>query len=790
MGKLLLRMIREIKNCTGQFLSLVLVIAVGSFMFSGLFTTIISIGNGVDSYYEQQNMADLWVRFNGIDYESIQSISEKTGIEAEGRYARVCDAHIGNQAITLRLYSITAINAVSLISGSLPVNDNEIVVDSKFAEANALEPGSIITVKEFSGERDLTVCGIGNSPENAWKINNSTSGVVKQKSFAIGYGTESTVKSMITASETYQKKLAVASNNQTAIDELNRSMLSYTEVLIRTNDTSAVIELMSAEENYISHTVFDEHASVISVQGAIDIIAVISYIFPVIFFLVAAMIAFISMSKMVENQRMQIAVMEAIGISKIEIICGFMFYSILASAIGSFAFAAAGSRLIPALLTRMFTNRYMIPAIVVPVYSYLIYLPFVIGIVFSGAATLLAARSVFKEVPAQAMRPKPPTASKTILIERFSPLWNRTSYAFKLNCRNIFLNKRKILLSSVGVIGCVTLVLMGLSIQSSAKTMLHLYQESIEYDLVVSYENATGEEITKDCPVSLMQTEDSATLRTVLPEYGDSGLNIQVLPLGSDMVRYIDETGKNISIDETGVIIPRSFADKHGIQKGDSLRLSIDGKEFNVQISAVAEQYVGSTGTISDVYAEMLDIEYGYSEALIKLTNYEDTEMARQYFEAKSGVKSVTSIAELSGSAKDSLSMLNMLVRVIILAAAVLSVTVIYNITSIHIFERTRELATLMVLGYYKNEAGRLVFVENLVITGVGFLLGLPLGAVFFEGVVRTFVDAGINLPHDITMFNIAVTLILVYGLSIATNLLLKRRINRIDMVESLKGAE
>lgn len=1099
MAKLILRMIREIRNSMGQFLSLVLVIAVGSFMFAGLFATIISIDNGVNTYYEQQNMADMWVRFSGIDTDKINTLEKQIDMEAEGRYNNTFDATLNDRNVVLHLCSLTSINAVRLESGAMPENDYEVVVDSKFAETNELSIGSKIMVEQAKDAVPVTVCGIGNSPENAWKVNNNSTAEVKQNEFAAGYTNEATMKALIAGGEAYEEKKdevldefvepqveldnarnelvqkesdlenenisaqielddaeeklddadsqlndaseqlesekadqntqnedaqnkidssraainsqqaalntqkaqaedqfndlyaqlaaseqeldsrqaqidagydqiasqkeqleqqrvdvtnqydeqiqaaidagwpeeeiellrqqkaqalaaidaaekeldsqkadldvsqaeinqkrteleqskkdldtqkqlsdiqlslaqgkiddaniivnqqeqnlnmgkAIAEDKidsaqseldkqmesyedsvkqfdaqesdvdkkfddarqqlddswddyyekeeefnqqkQDAIDTLDDSMLSYSEVVVRTDDPDAVASIMEEQDNYIYHTVRADQPSAKSVQGGIDIIGVLSGIFPVVFFLVAALIAFISMSKMVENQRTQIAIMEAIGVSKRKIVFGYLFYSIFASVLGSFAFAILGNNTLPVLLTNMFVGRYLIPDIAVPVYGQLILIPFVMGVLFSGIATLIATRAVFREVPAQAMRPKPPANSKTILIEKLRGVWKRMSYASKLNARNIFLNKKKIFFSSVGVIGCVMLTIMGLSIQSSAESMLDLFKNSINYDLSVSFEDTVDSGLIQASPYALVASEDSAALRANLPDYDNGGLSIQIFPLGSTAVQYVDAKGRALAVPQKGMILPQSMAEEYGIQKGDTIKLLVDDETYRMQVTDIADQYVNGNAIISSVYADALGLPYDFDTSLIRLSNPDEAEAAQAYFKGADEVKSVSSRSELMDMTKDSLSMLNMIVRVIILAAAVLSVTVIYNITSINIFERERELATLMVLGYYKNEAGRLVFSENLVVTGLGFLLGIPLGGVLFEWVLLTFRNAGIYLPNTITIMNIGISLAMVYGLSIATNLLLKKRISRIDMVESLKGVE
>ena len=1099
MGKLLLRILREIKSSLGQFLSLVLVIAVGSFMFAGLFANISSIHNSVDAYYEEQDMADIWVRFNGIDIATVSSLAAQMDMQAEGRYSRMFDGTLNSEAIEVKLCSVTNINAVRLESGNLPQDDYEIVVDTKFAQANSLTLGSTLHIELEDSSVPMTVCGIGNSPENAWKVSATTSGLIKQKLYAAGYTNENTMRELIRGSEQYQEKydelmeefedpqadldeaksklmekeqdfsdseadsreqlndakedladardklneasstlsenereqqekisdaqgeiddrydtieenqdkldekmreakqkfvelygqvesaqqeigakqaqldagfasvsqartqliaqreeaavqyaaqiaqaeaasapqeeiealeeerdqalsaidvsledldqkenalnssqdalkaaqkeldgkksqidvqkqlaemefkiaqskidnaklmldsqqkaldsnqelvekqldsakeqldagqesydnsveklgdqegalnekLADSSENlddawdgyyekeqdfldakQEAVDTFNNAMLGYNEVVAITDDPEAVADMMSEQEYYLSHTLRDEQPSAKSVKGSMDIVGAISYVLPVVFFLVAALIAFISMSKMVENQRMQIAVMQAMGIEKGKILSGYLMYSLIASLLGSFGFAALGNKLIPMLLTHMFTTRFILPPVVTPTYWYLIVAPFVLGLLFSGSATIIAARGVFKEEPAQAMRPRPPKKSKPILLQRMSGIWSRMGYAAKLISRNIFLNKKKIFTSSVGVLGCVTLALTGLSVQTSVQGMQDLYQSSLQYDIVIKFKDEVDDQALAQCPYVIAEQSAGGGLRTTLPDEQDTGLLLQVLPAGSTAVSYHDADGKDIKLTEKGVVLTRSVAQDYDVEQGDFLKLSYGDTVFRVRVASVAEQYAGGNSLVSEEYIKSLEIDFTPDEVFIKMADPADMSAAQAYFEGIDGVESVTNVQEMSDIVRDMLAMLNVVVRITIAAAGVLSVTVIYNITSINIFERTRELATLRVLGYYKDEAGRLVFAETLVITGVGFLLGVPGGVLLFQGLAQAFANSGMYLPQSITLSNIAFALVFVYVLSIGTNLLLSRRIARIDMVEALKSVE
>ncbi len=802
MKKLLLRMVREIKNSKGQFISIVLITAIGAFMFSGMLASILSIKKGVSDYYLEQNLADLWVNVKGVSEEQVADLRAETNLEIEGRYTANLDAVIGDSNVSLRAHSLTDINAVSLSEGSLPDKQFECVVDSKFAKANDLEPGDTLSLyssaESESGNvtdgsnRILSIVGIADNPEYAHKVKDGATALISHKTFGIVYSTEDTLAELLKESRLHSETTegrTSTNNDGGAMSDSRKNIPQFQELLIKTEDIPAALAMIEQKDYTIAYTERENQASYVIVNGGIDTISTVSYVFPVVFFMVAALILLISMAKMVENQRRQLAVIQAIGVSKRKVRMSFLFYALAASALGSFLFSFLGNLLIPKVLLKMFTTRFSFVTMEAVFHPLLLVAPFLLASVCSCIAAILAVRGVLKEVPAQAMRPKPPKKSKTILIERMGGLWRRLSYSAKLICRNIFLNKTRILLSSIGVISSVMLMITGLSLQNAATSLIESKQESIGYDLSVVYTNEIQRAEDLSFSVGVDTIELTQSIRATLPEY-DSSTTLQILPVNSQLIRLYNPEEERLTVTENSVLIPQTLAEDYDLEPGDQLELTIEDVSYLLTITGIAVQYSSNIIYIEEMAAQNAGLELSYNTAMVRLSDSRDTLTVKEELTGDSKVRAVNSKSEQESSTRENLEMLNVIIVIIIVAAAAMSVAVIYNITSINLFERAREFATLMVLGYYKKDVYRLLFTENMVITILGCIGGLPCGIMLFRVILNSFSGSGVILPSQVAPSRVIIAYGLTILISIFTNLLLQRKVKEIDMIESLKGVE
>ena len=918
MKKLYLRMLREIKNNRGQFLSIILVIAIGSLLLAGMFSAISAINSSVDDYYKTQNLADIWSYFSGITDEQVASLNDQAGIEeAQGRYTVNADLTIDGNKSTLRVHSLTDINVPYITQGVAPANLFDCVVDQDFARENDISIGQPLVLHMVDDDLPLTVSGFCIDPEYAFKTENPSDPIVNNKTFGYAYSRADTLIELNKHSQTYldyreamtetsaqlddaktrldenqqsldaeliafnkqindtqiqidmlrqsldvnkanldaeyakyqivrgsisdqerqthdafwaskyqdsdtqyaqldSKQQDLDNNQQQGLDlfaskqddldagyakyENNLNDLKtqqmqdvsayYTEVLFKVNDYTAAETSITDNEHYLFLVERGNQSSYSTVNDSLDPIRTVSYVFPLIFFLVAAVISFISMSKTVENQRTQIAVMQAIGISKDKLRFSYVSYAITCALLGSIVFALIGNRVVPAFLINSIMHRFTLPAIDVPVYIQYLLFPFALATVFSGAATLFAVQKVLKEKPAQAMRPRPPKGSKAILVERILWLWRKLKYSSKLIARNIFLNKTRMALSSIGIIGSVMLLIVGISLNYSARSVVDWAINSMNYDISVTYNQPVTDKDTLALGYPVQKIEMTQLLQAKLKMDQAVDAKLQLIEESSSLLNLSTPGGKTLSISGNSVVIPQSVADSYYIKVGDNINIIVNDQEYNLTVTDIALEYTSGTVYVAYPKALQAGIDTSSKSVLVAFQNSGNTDAAVELITSQEDVKQVNTKDNIVQRSKDLISTVNSMILIILLGAVALSMTVIYNITSINIFEHTREYATLMVLGYYKREVNHLILVENMVLTGFGSIVGIPFGVMLFQYIIGLMSRNTLTFPATPHPAAIALAIILTFAFSLLANILLRSKIKNIVLVEALKGAE
>jgi len=989
MKKLLIRLLRDIRHNIGQFISIVLILAVGSIMFGGMFGAILGLDRFVDNYYSEQNLADGWTYWKGISPEELEELkSENPNATLEGRYTSELLYTVGSNDTTLRLHSFSDINKPYLITGHMPKNNFEVILDEGYTKANNISIGQVLQIMVNNKNFKFTVTGICESPEYAYKAKDSTGGAANNRNFGIAFVTSDTLVELIRNSSDYnarktdakekltdsegelakgndtleqkkedlskkrrevnesfaitQKKLkeskhtldkAQANLNkqseklteeinkaQTSIDEAKntinrskteldlqhqqylaiRSFLSqqeqiskdaffetqykalyeknnqilsqqkiidqkksdsikkiaegqkqidekfaayqaginkfekkkadtnkkldqadkdfndakqnyidkqnqfienkqkveeeleqiptyYQEVLVKTTDINALKASMEKNSKFVRFITREENISYTMLQNALDPIKVVSKIFPIIFFLVAAIITLIAMMKSVENDRTQIAVIKAIGVSKGKIRSVYIVYAVLASLLGSVGFTVIGNRFIPKLLLRSLTMRFSLPTVNVPIFFQLTVATFLIAFVFSVIAALIAVERVLKQSPAQGMRPRPPKKTKKILLERWTFLWKRLSYSTKLITRNIFLAKTRIILSSVGIIGSMMLLISGLSLQNSVNQVVDTTVKGMGYDVSVKYKDPVKDINSLVFSEPVDNIERTKTFRGSMHMNTDLDISLQLVEEKSKLIKLYDIHEQEIRFQKSSVVIPKSLADKYRIKVGDKIKFLYDKKIYEFTVSDIAVQYIGKTIYTSFTQAEFCGMD---TETTALLMTTEKPNQLVSSLEKNDIVKSVDTKDNIIKRSKETINILNTLIFIISIAAGILAITVIYNITSINIFERTRELATLMVLGYYRKETEKLVFTENLILAGVGSVIGVPLGIILYRNLIQVISTGDLILPSLVSPLHVVFAVFLIVLFVVIANFLTKGKIKKIVMVEALKSVE
>ena len=542
----------------------------------------------------------------------------------------------------------------------------------------------------------------------------------------------------------------------------------------------------------------------------------IANVFPLMFFLVAALVSLTSMTRMVSEERTLIGVHKALGYSTLQIAAKYLLYALLASLLGAVIGIALLSQVLPGVIISAYGSIYTIPngGAPYPIQLDSALLAGLFGIGVTLLSTMAAVLSSLKEEPSSLMLPKAPKAGSKILLERIGPLWFRLSFSWKVTIRNLVRYKRRLIMTLVGIAGCTALLLVAFGLRDSISDVIDSQWPTLfHYDYIVGMTSDVSSEEADQIATELNQvgatnihriTSENVLLES--PAQNASSLTRTTIMTSNSLqdltgvVALRDRlSGQTIEFEEDSVVISEKLAKRLGVGVGDTIQVfaqdrigNASGEPSTLIVTGVTENYVGSYLYVGPSAWHSLGIQDqatdGWYATLPKDQATRDAFGEKLITQA--GVASIDDINEAIRMYKKSLEVVNRVVAILILAAALLAFIVLYNLTNINIEERIREIASLKVLGFTRHEVDAYVFREIALLAVFGALFGLVLGT-YLEGFVVQTAEI------DLVMFGRSIHMLsycFAFGLTLVFSLLvyiaMRSRLKNIDMVESLKSVE
>ncbi|MBW5470823.1 FtsX-like permease family protein [Brevibacillus formosus] len=775
MMKLFLKLGRDIKQSIGQFIAFVLVIAVGAFFYVGLVTYSNNLSAYTEYYFQEQNVSDLYVYYNQISQNEVAVLSKIEGIKKiEARYTFDATQSFEGKKASLKIHSIPVkneINTIALIEGKIPSKKNEILLDSRYAKEHLFQVGDEISIRVNEKDFTFTISGLGENVEHAKKNE-----IQDHKTYGVAYIAEETI-SEISGGLSYNEIMIDATEGYD-IDKLGQSIEAHSKHLPYVNQVS--------KERTFSYSKINE-----TIQNN----KLMSMVIPFVLFLIVAIILFLTMSRMIDSQRHQVGIMKALGVQNRSIMLHYMGYPVLAGLIGSIIGCAVAAFVFVPFVAESSARAYSLPGITYSLSFYSFIPPIIFSSAFGILACYLSGRTLLKERAAQAMRPKPPKKMKTLWIERIPGIWSRISYSYKLILRNIFLHKQKALASSIGVVVSTVLLITAFGTQSALQKVASQIEDVYTYDLRVDYTMGTSIDTVK-LPSGIKNGYDLSTFPVEFIK-GDEKDNATLIVTEKEntLIHFFDENDKPITLENNGVLVPKSYADKYHISAGDVIHITfkapeLKNKTVDMRVLHISTQYSNPSFYIAPDYLKSFGIDYSPTSLFVQANSSVDLIGVRNFFEQDPHVEAIADRADLKKTAEYILKQNNFVFIMFIVCAVILSFGAIYTISSINIYERNRELATLKVLGYQKHKINRLIFLENLILTTFAILVALPISSYVYSVIVRALSSTHQQIPDQLTIPILLVSVILAYLLTILSNLLLQRKVTNINMIESLKGVD
>ena len=550
----------------------------------------------------------------------------------------------------------------------------------------------------------------------------------------------------------------------------------------------------------------DSHQSFVEYEGCANSIDALAKIFPVFFFAVAALVCLTTMTRMVDEQRINIGTLKGLGYKTSQISKKYILYALIACLTGSILGLAIGFSVFPTVIFFAYGMMYSIENIV-----YVFSIPIAIGItslalIIIILSAYMACSKELKETPAILMRPKAPKSGKRILLERVPFIWNRFSFISKVTVRNIFRYKKRFLMTVLGIAGCTALILTGFGIKDSIEMILTgQYGTLFKYDMSLVIQSDMTDKQIYELRKNLSDIDEINKYEFFSYENGDIKVNnttkeitIVVPENLKKMDKFIHlqdrKTQNPIELNNKGIVLTEKIARDLGVKAGDEIELiNSDDKKAKIKVSHITENYISHYAYISpENYIKLFEKDLDFNRLIGILNNPSvkiEDKLSKKLFDIET-VDGITFNTASKETFHNTIKNLNYVVLIMIISAGALAFVVLYNLTNVNISERIREIATIKVLGFYDKEVSAYIYRENIILTIIGTVVGLGLGTILHKFIMVTVEIQSMMFGRVIDMSSYFIAAVLTIVLSLFVNLAMFYKLRNVKMVESLKSVD
>lgn len=827
-------LLREIKRTFTKFLSIFAICALGVAFFAGIRATSPDMKEAGDRLYNTYNLSDISViSTSGLTADNIRDLESIEGIRAV-RAALFVDAMArgtGEKEKNLRLYSMPIklkseyaplidlipdygidtspeyeMNGVEIVSGRMPLNDTETALDYTLEGSLVKQLGDEITLTTSGGTVTLRVVGFIRSPMYISMFERGTSSIGNGTSDGFAYASGNAISSLgtklpvMSLLNTYYTRADIVISGKEGLsaysDEYEALVNEVTDRIEDYASTQSGTWYIQDRSGNPGYSDYSENT---------DRIAAVGDVFPLIFFIVAALVCLTTMTRMVEEQRIEMGTMKALGYGGWQIAMKYAAYAMSACISGGVVGAIIGFKLFPYVIMKGYSIMYYLGKLETPYRADIAFMAIAAMAVCTAAATFSACYASLKEVPATLMRPKAPKAGRRVLLEKIPFIWKKLSFTSKVTVRNLFRYKKRFFMSVIGIAGSGALLVTAFGLNDSIfgiieKQFGDIWQMDVQAYVYEAMPLADMQELLGKNPAnddfdSVMFCLDSQ-MECKNGGRSQSGVHLLGVESAGSMAGRVSlhNGGTPVTLDDSGVVVTAKLAETLSIKAGDEINMRTGGEDHLMRVIGVADNYVYHYVYITAAYYETVfgkAMLYNGFMGNLKdgLTDETMDAMSTQLL-SDSRMYAVRTIESIYASVWDSLSILNYVVLVLILGSGMLTFVVMLNLTNINIGERMRELATLRVLGFYDKEMYDYIFRENNALSVIGAFVGLLFGKIMHLFVIRTCEVDMVMFVRSAKPLSYVYAFALTIAFSLIVNLLMRPKVRAIDMVESLKSAE
>lgn len=807
--------IRKIKDTHKKFISLMCMSLLGVGFFVGIKSSSPNMLDTINTYLKDNNVYDIEITSTlGLTDNDINALEDlNIGSIYRGKYTDTF-INLKTGEKTLRTIALSDINKVILKEGNLPSNNDEIVVEKSLLTDNDLHIGDTIKIDNTSLESNTyKITGVVESPLYFTDYRGTTSigkgsldyySYVLNDDFKTDYYTNIYVKldtKYSTNSTDYNK---LVNDTKMKIEKIKDTQedLRYNDIYkdyIKYYETLGITDYQDklTKSTWYIKTRNDNNAYKTYINSC-ESLSKIGNVFPLVFFLVALLISFISISRMIEEDRLEIGTLKGLGYSNFSIYLRNIFYSFLAVFLGSIIGMLIGFNLLPRVVWYIYASMFTLGTMLINFNWYYALIGLGLSTVLICGSSFITTKNILKEKTASLLQPKSPKVGKKIFLEDFK-FWSKLNFSTKITIRNIFRYKGRIMVTIIGLAGSTALLLVGFGVKDAVSDIVDFNDNKVfVYDksmyLASNYNIEEVNSLLSSNPdiidrvnlnykqINLYNSnKDYLEVNLIVPE--DKNSLDKVIHLND-----INNKKKMITLKD-GIVLSEKLAKELKVKVGDKVSLLVNDKYEELNIDYIVENYINDYAYLSkDTYVDVFG-NYDINSIYLNVSDTYDDTYDKEYL-SNSNIVSIINKKDTSNVMEGVLDKLNYVVLILIIASALLAAAILYNLSSINISERRREISTLKVLGFYNDEVDRYITNENYFITVIGIIWGLVLGYYLCFYLLNTCEPEYLMFVRHIKWYSYLISALISCLFTIIVSFITHYNLIKIDMISSLKSNE
>ncbi|MCM1367386.1 MAG: ABC transporter permease [Roseburia sp.] len=757
---LLRKLFRTAWKYKAQFISMIIMVAIGIGVFVGFNMEWYSLEVDTNKFFAQTDYADYrLMNEKGFTEDDIAAIKSIDGVERATRCLSVnVDVKDENKSLALFVSEDYNVSTMLIVSGKdYDRASDGFWLSDKYASANNVELGDTLTVKYRNAEISGEIVGLCKSGEFMICTSGESQLMPDYTTFGFVYASPEKLTAALGGSAFYPQINVLSDLEKPQMETAIKTALGRTTLVLGKS----------------------EHTAYAGTQGEIEEGKTMVSVLPVLFLLIGVLTMITTMHRITANEKTQIGTLKALGFKNRKILVHYTSYGLFIGIVGCILGVALGIGICALVINPVgMMGTYMdLPdwGLHAPWWTWLI----LVGIiVLLTLISFLSVKKMLKGTAADALRPYTPKKVKPLAIEK-TRVWDKLKFATKWNLRDVFRHKTRTVMTLVGIFGCMVLLVGGLGMKDTMTGFLNTLDKRIMcYETRINF----AETVTNEQAIAFAQKYDGDYVATTSVQIKGEPIVLEVYGVSHDNMRFIDKNNKPVSLKSDGAYISLRVADR-GYAVGDTIEFSPYGsdKTYSVKVVGLLRSMIAESVVVTADYADSIELPYTVTAAFVN--------KSASQIESADFVTGTQSKASVMDSYNSFMEVMNIMVWILVLAAVVLGIVVLYNLGVMSYTERSRELATLKVVGFKNRHIARILIGQNIWLTFIGIIIGLPAGVGVLYLLI-TLLASEYELKMTIGALTYCVSILLTFGVSMLVSLFVARKNKKINMVEALKGAE